>query len=62
VYVAALERLRSVYSADGAFTPAGVALSYKVTAASDATVRDAAGNIRLDQAWTNAYVEKVPTR
>jgi len=60
VYAAALERLRSVYSADGAFAPAGVELSYRMTVSSDASVRDAAANIKLGDTWTNAFVERVP--
>jgi NitT/TauT family transport system substrate-binding protein len=59
VYAAALERLRTVYSPDGAFTADGVERSLKVTAAGDASVRDAGAGIRLDQTWTNAFVEKV---
>lgn len=62
VYGAALERLRAVYSPDGAFTAEGVERSLRVTAASDASVREAQGSLRLDQAWTNAFVERVPAR
>lgn len=60
VYAAVLDRLRTVYSLDGTFTPEGVERSYRTTAASDASVRDAGAAIRLDEAWTNAFVAKVP--
>lgn len=62
MYAAALERLRTVYSPDGAFAPDGVERSLRMTVASDASVRDAGASIRLDQAWTNAFVERVPAR
>lgn len=60
VYAAVLERLRTVYSPDGTFTPEGVARSYRTTAASDPAVRDAGAAIRLDEAFTNGFVARVP--
>ncbi len=60
VYAAALERLRSVYSPDGAFVRAGVERALTMTISSDPSVREAAAGIKLDETWTNAYVEKVP--
>lgn len=60
VYASVLERLRTVYSADGTFTPEGVERSYRTTAASDAAVRDAGTAIKLDESWTNAFVVKAP--
>ncbi len=60
-YVAALERLRPVYSRDGRIAPEGVALAHRMVAVHDPSVKAAAG---LDESatYTNAFVEKVRPR
>jgi NitT/TauT family transport system substrate-binding protein len=60
-YVAALERLRPVYSRDGRILPEGVALTQRVTAAHDPAVR-AAGGLQPEAAYTNAFVDRARVR
>jgi NitT/TauT family transport system substrate-binding protein len=59
-YLAALTRLRGVYSKDGLIPPAGAELSLRITAEDDPAVRVA--GIVLDQIYTNAFAQKVPAR
>lgn len=61
VYMAAVERLRPVYSRDGVIPKSGAELAHRVTAAHDPSVRDAA-HIRLDQTYTNLFAEKAGAR
>jgi NitT/TauT family transport system substrate-binding protein len=60
-YVAALERLRPVYSRDGSIPPEGVVLTQRVTAAHDPAVRAATG-LQPEVAYTNAFVDKARVR
>lgn len=55
-YVAALTRLKPVYSKDGLISPAGAELSLRVVAADDPSVRNA--NIVLSDTFTNAFAQK----
>lgn len=60
-YGAALTRLRPIYSADGRIAPEGAQRFLQVTATHDPSVRAASG-LRVDDTYTNAFVEKVPKR
>jgi NitT/TauT family transport system substrate-binding protein len=60
-YVAALERLRGVYSRDGRIPPDGAALAWRVTATHDPSVR-AAGAPTPEATFTNAFVDRVRAR
>jgi NitT/TauT family transport system substrate-binding protein len=57
-YVAALTRLKPVYSKDGLISPVGVELSLRVVSADDPSVRNA--RISLPDTFTNAFAQKVP--
>ena len=60
-YVAALERLRPVYSRDGRIAPEGVTLVHRMVAVHDPSVKAASG---LDESatYTNAFVDKARPR
>lgn len=60
-YVAALDRLRGVYSRDGRISPDGAALAWRVTATHDPSVR-AAGAPTPEATFTNAFVDRVRAR
>ncbi len=57
-YVAALTRLKPVYSKDGLISPVGADLSLRVVGADDPSVRSA--KISLPDTFTNAFAQKVP--
>ena len=60
-YATALTRLRPIYSTDGRIAPEGAQRFLQVTATHDPSVR-AASALRVEDTFTNAFVEKVPKR
>jgi len=60
-YAAALTRLRPIYSTDGRIAPEGAQRFLQVTATHDPSVR-AASALRVEDTFTNTFVDKVPKR